>query len=97
MRFEWSEAKEQANRLKHGIGFDLAMTSFDDPFARIAVDERHSTPHETRERLIGESDDGILVVIFTRRSGGQSVRIISARRASRRERRLYEEYRPVSL
>ena len=43
--------------------------------------------------LIGESDDGVLVVVFTKRYGGQIYRIISARRASRRERSRYEEFR----
>jgi uncharacterized DUF497 family protein len=50
-----------------------------------------------REWLIGASDDTILVVVFTRRSDAEVIRIISARKANRRERRLYEEYRAVSL
>ena len=97
MRFEWDAGKASRNSGKHGIAFDQAITAFDDPFALIAPDERHSRAEELREWLIGESDDGVLVVVFTRRQAGQICRIISARRASRRERRRYEEFKRVSL
>ena len=67
MKFEWDEEKAHRNILKHGISFDQAITAFDDPFALIAPDEKHSDAGEIREWLIGESDDGVLVVVFTRR------------------------------
>ena len=61
---------------KHGVSFELAITAFDDPFALIAPDDAHSTSAERREWLIGESDRGLLVVVFTTRSQGQVYRII---------------------
>jgi uncharacterized protein len=97
MRFEWDEEKAHRNILKHGISFDRAITAFDDPFALIAPDEKHSSAGEIREWLIGESDDGVLVVVFTRRWIGQTYRLISARRANRGERKRYEEFKRISL
>ncbi len=97
MKFEWDEEKAYGNILKHGISFDQAITVFDDPFALISPDEKHSDAGEIREWLIGESDDGVLVVVFTRRRHGQIYRIISARPANRRERKRYEEFKRVSL
>ena len=89
-------AKAESNARKHHVSFTLAVTVFDDPYALIAPDPGHSTM-EAREWIIGESDHGLLVVVFTRRHEGQVYRIISARRANRRERRLYEEFKGLSL
>lgn len=96
MKFEWDPAKAESNARKHRITFMLAITVFDDPFAMIAPDPEHSA-EETREWIIGESDCGVLVVVFTKRLAGRVYRIISARRANRRERKLYEEFRRLSL
>lgn len=91
MRFEWDPAKDEANIKKHGVPFKTAITAFDDPWALVAPDPKHST-NEAREWLLGEADGGkVLVVIFTKRLQGQVCRIISARPASRRERKSYEE------
>ena len=97
MEFEWDAGKARRNFHKHGIAFEQAITAFDDPYALIAPDPKHSTTAETRGWLIGESDHGVLVVVFTIRYGGQIYRIISARRASRRERSRYEELKRISL
>jgi uncharacterized DUF497 family protein len=97
MKFEWDEEKAHRNALKHGISFDQAIAAFDDPFALIAPDETHSSKEEVREWLIGESDDGVLVVVFTRRWAGQNYRLISARCANRRERKIYEEFKRISF
>lgn len=97
MRFEWDDAKARFNATKHGVTFDEAITAFDDPYGLIAPDEKHSTAGERREWIIGESDHGILVIVFTKRERGRVFRIISARRASRRERRRYEEYKRIPL
>jgi uncharacterized DUF497 family protein len=97
IKFEWDPAKDTANQKKHRIPFELAITVFDDPNALIAPDEKHSTAAEVREWIIGLSDDGVLVVIFTKRMSGRIYRLISARKASRRERRLYEEFKKLSL
>lgn len=75
----------------------MAITVFDDPNALIAPDEKHSSPSEIREWIIGLSDDGVLVVIFTKRKSGQICRLISARKAKSRERKLYEEFKKLSL
>jgi len=91
MRFEWDFAKDAANLKKHGVSFKIAITAFDDPWALVAPDPKHSTT-ESREWLIGEADgEKVLVVVFTKRLHGQVYRIISARPASRRERSCYEE------
>jgi uncharacterized DUF497 family protein len=97
MKIDWDPSKEIRNRLKHGISFIEAITAFDDPYALIAPDPTHSLPNERREWLIGESDKGVLVVVFTRRDAGGILRLISARRASRKERRMYEEIKKLSV
>jgi len=97
VRFAWDPRKARSNIAKHGIPFELAITVFDDPFALVAPDERHSTPDELREWIIGESDSGVLVVVFTSREHSQTRRIISARRANRRERHQYEERTGLSV
>lgn len=96
VQFDWDARKAALNAKKHRVTFDLAITVFDDPNALIAPDLKHSTT-ESREWIIGESDNGVLVVVFTRRMPGQIVRIISARLANRRERRLYEEFKKLSF
>lgn len=90
LRFEWDTAKATANIRKHGVGFDEASTVFSDPLAVIFDDDRHSE-EEHREIIIGHSiRDRLLVVAFTERRA-TLVRIISARRATNRERAEYEE------
>jgi uncharacterized DUF497 family protein len=90
VRFEWDERKAAANLSKHGVSFDEASTVFADPLAAIFDDEEHSQ-HEVREILIGHSVfQRLLLVSFTER-GGDLIRIISARKATRRERKDYEE------
>lgn len=96
-RFEWDARKARSNVAKHGVSFELATTAFDDPFGLVAIDDTHSTPAEERRWRIGESDEGVLVVVFTQRDQGRTCRIISARRANRRERRCYEDLRRLSI
>ena len=93
MRYEWDPRKAAINWAKHGVRFEDAITAFDDPFALIAVDVLHSTEDEARRWLIGEADDGIVVVVFAVRESGNVHRVISARRANRVERRRYAEAR----
>jgi uncharacterized DUF497 family protein len=88
MQFEWDRRKEAANRRKHGVAFDEALTVFADPLAFIFDDPVHSHT-EARELIIGHSaSDRLLLVSFTER--GTNVRIISARLATRSEMRDYE-------
>ena len=97
MKFDWDPSKEKQNQLKHGISFFAAITVFDDPYALIAPDPNHSSAEELREWLIGEADSGVIVVVFTRRHAGGIIRLLSARRASRKERRMYEEIKNLSV
>jgi len=88
-RFEWHGPKAATNRVKHKVTFEEATTVFGDPFGRIADDPRHSNGEE-RYVLLGRSGRGrLLVVLFTER--GEAIHLISARKATRRERTDYEE------
>ena len=97
MIFDWDPDKAEANRKKHGVSFDKAITAFDDPYALIAPDPEHSTQTEVREWLIGKSDKGVVVVVFTIRQPGPVHRIISAWNATKDERRRYEESKGISI
>jgi uncharacterized protein len=89
LEFEWDEDKATSNRQKHRVSFAEAATVFADPLAVIFDDEAHSA-EEQREIIIGHSaENHLLLVSFTERAG--AIRIISARRATKRERRDYEE------
>lgn len=88
--FEWDRRKDAANRKKHGVDFDEARTVFADPLGRIIDDTRHSAD-ELRLILLGTSvRRRLLTIMFTER-GPDLIRIISARRATRLERRNHEE------
>jgi uncharacterized DUF497 family protein len=89
--FEWDPRKAVANLRKHGVSFDEAATAFGDPFGIVVDDPRHST-NEARVALLGQSEPSrLLAVMFTER--GDRIRLISARKATRREHRHYEEGR----
>jgi len=86
--FEWDPAKAQANLRKHGVGFDEAATVFGDPLALLMTDPDHSSDEE-RYVLLGSSrSPRLLVVTFAERL--PRTRLISARLATREERRRYE-------
>jgi uncharacterized protein len=90
LKFEWDKNKAAANIKKHGIAFDEAVTVFSDPVARIFYDLEHSLT-EDREIIIGHSvNHRLLLVCFIERSR-DVVRIFSARRATKKERKDYEE------
>jgi uncharacterized protein len=87
--FEWDAAKAEANVKKHGVAFEEALTVFADPLARIFDDPDHSDD-EPRELIIGHSARRrLLIMSFVERA--QRTRIISARKATKRERHDYEE------
>ena len=87
--FEWDPRKAASNARKHGVTFDEAATAFVDPFGRIVEDPRHSTV-ESRFVLPGYSEHHrLLAVMFTER--GDRIRLISARKTTRRERHDYQE------
>ena len=89
LRFEWDRRKAASNLSRHRVSFEEALTVFSDPLARIFDDEDHSV-EERREIIIGHSFHGrLMVVCFTAQA--ESVRILSARKTTRREREDYEE------
>ena len=89
IRFEWDPNKAKTNFEKHGVAFEEATTVFYDDRARMDDDPDHSIG-EHRELICGRSAEGrLLLVSFTER--GDSIRIIHARQAAKKERRRYEE------
>ncbi len=87
--FEWDAQKAAENLKNHEVAFDEALTVFADPLANIFDDPDHSD-EERRELIIGHSAaQRLLVVSFTDR--GRRTRIISARQATARERKDYEQ------
>jgi len=88
--FEWDEAKREANLVKHGVDFVDALEVFADPF-RIERTDRRREYREDRHQAVGRVGDQVVFVVYTLR--GNARRIISARRASRNERRTYLESR----
>ena len=90
MVYEWDPEKAKANIRKHGLSFDEAATVFLDPLALTFSDPHHSDDEEEREITIGHTvARQVVFVSHVRRSGG--IRIISARKTTRREREQYEE------
>lgn len=88
MEFEWDEKKSDINRKKHGVSFHEAATIFGDPLAITFSDPDHSIG-EHRFLTFGYSIlNNLLVVVHTERQG--KTRIISARRATKHERTIYE-------
>ena len=89
LTFEWDSNKAASNLVKHGIRFEEAATVFGDALSITISDSAHSQT-EARVVILGRSHrERLLVVIHTER--GDSIRIISARLASRRERKDYEK------
>ena len=87
--FEWHEEKAKANLKKHRVSFDEATTVFTDPFSITIPDPDHSGA-EQRHLDIGTSDRGhVLVVVYAER--GSNIRVISCRKATSSERKIYEE------
>lgn len=87
--FEWDPGKAESNRRKHRVSFREAATVFEDPLSITVPDPDHSVG-ETHFILIGSSTSlQVLVVVHLER--GDRIRLISARLATRRERRNYEE------
>lgn len=89
IEFQWDEAKAESNLRKHGVSFEEAASAFADPLSITIRDPLHSQG-EDRFVLLGLSHTGrVLVVVHVER--GASIRVISARAATRKERKTYEE------
>jgi uncharacterized protein len=89
MDFEWDDTKAESNERKHGVSFGEAVTVFADPLSLTGYDPGHSDD-EDRFITMGTSAAGRLLVL-SHTDRGDKVRLISAREASRRERRDYED------
>lgn len=91
MRFEWDDAKNRSNRNKHGITFETATRIFLDPM--LVLREYRIVGAEQRWHGIGSVMEGVILVVHAYReeyaSGEAIIRIISARKASAEERRIY--------
>jgi hypothetical protein len=87
--FEWDDSKAAKNLQKHGVSFDEAKTAFDDERGILIADPEHSDD-EARFVLLGASSTRLLVVCHCYRKE-ETIRIISARRANKREASTYRE------
>lgn len=93
MHFEWDEAKDRENVKRHGISFEDAKDVFDDPFHISVLDKRFDYFDE-RWITIGSTRDKRIIVIghlyYLRENGDEVIRIITARKAVKKEREQYE-------
>ncbi len=89
--FEWDEGKAKANAAKHGVDFEEARTIFNDPQLLTFEDLYHSE-HEQRYLSLGISLRGHLL-IAAHTEEGETIRLISCRATTRRERKTYEDRR----
>jgi len=87
-QFEWDEEKAEMNRRQHGVTFSEAREVFRDPREVVFFDHDHSED-EPRYQCIGLSGRRLLFVVYTMR--GEKIRIIHARKATKRMTRIYEE------
>jgi uncharacterized DUF497 family protein len=90
--FEWDEAKAESNLRKHGISFDDAIEVFYDPYA--VIEQDRVVDGELRWQVIGKVDDVVILQVahtVIEQDTDEVIRIVSARRATRKERRMYGE------
>jgi hypothetical protein len=90
LEFEWDEAKNSANQRKHGVSFEQATSVFYDARGLFMADPGHSS-REDRFVLLGLSSDLETLVVCHCYRGGDVIRVISARKATRRERLIYSQ------
>jgi uncharacterized DUF497 family protein len=94
IKFEWDPAKADANRLKHKVSFEQAQAAFKDPYGIDEFDDKEDYGEE-RYDLTGMAGSRLIVVTYTQRfdarTGADIIRIISARKAERREAKRYHE------
>ena len=91
MHFEWDENKNISNRTKHQIWFEEAQTVWADEFAVEFFDPEHSNKEERFIRIGISTSSRVLLVVFCERADGDIIRIISARKATKSERKDYEK------
>jgi uncharacterized DUF497 family protein len=91
--FEWNDLKNKSNLSKHGVSFEEAAVAFADPLGLDGPDVLHSHTEIRNIRIADPGDGTLLTIIYTIRietNGTQKIRIISARKASRKERLAYQ-------
>ena len=89
IRFEWDPLKAASNKRKHGVTFDEAVSVFYDDFATQFFDDENSE-FEDRFLMLGHSNQSrLLLVCHCEKDSGDVIRIISARKATANERKLY--------
>lgn len=88
-RFEWDEGKARSNLRKHGVAFGDAVLVWSDPLHLVRFDRVEH--HEERWHAIGSADGIVLLVVVHTYPDDDHIRIIGARRATRNERRAYED------
>lgn len=86
--FDWDPEKNSSNVIKHGFGFRASSQAFKDS-RRVVIESNRAHADEARHLLIGSTGTEIVAIVFTIR--GDSIRIVSARKASRRERVQYRQ------
>jgi hypothetical protein len=96
MHFEWDENKDRENIKKHGISFQEAQDIFDDPFHLSVLDKRFDY-FEERWVTIGSTKEGRVIVTghlyYLTERGEEVIRIITARKATKKEKEKYESIR----
>lgn len=91
IKFEWSDIKASKNVEKHGVSFEEASTVFYDDFAVQFYDTDHSELEEDRFLILGISNNSrMLMVCHCEKQSGDVLRIISARKATKNERKFYQ-------
>lgn len=91
MRFEWDEKKSWSNHQKHGVWFEEAQTVWADENSVEFFDPEHSETEDRYIRLGRSTGSRLLLVIFCEREAGEVIRIISARKATKKEEKQYEK------
>jgi uncharacterized DUF497 family protein len=91
MKLEWNPAKERRNRAKHDVSFEEAKTLLESEIDYLELFDDVHSGHEERFISIGPVRRGLVVVVWTERTE-ETVRIISARFATKREKELYREH-----
>lgn len=89
IEFEWDPAKARSNQRKHGVSFEEARSVFYDEYA-IQFDDEENSEEEERFLMLGLSNElRVLIVCHCERESGEVIRIISARKATKKEREYY--------
>ena len=91
IKFEWDPEKAKLNKKNHNVSFEEARSIFYDEYAIQFYDEEHSELEEDRFLMLGlSSESRILIVCHCEKDAGKVIRIISARKATKKERSFYE-------